>query len=793
MFGISFITPWLLAGSVLIAAPILIHILSKRKYRIIAWAAMDFLLEADRRNRRRVRLESLLLLLLRCLAILLIAMLVARPVIPPAGLIGAAMPTVPIERIVLLDDSPSMAAVAENKTAFEQAAAGLVEFVRELSRQRQSDTFTLRLTSHPEQPLFNGEKLGGERTADIIQRLEQLKPSDLSARLDQALATLETSLEGTTGRLHRMIYVVSDLRQADWQPSAMTVAATDETVPTEQPLEPRIGMTGLTAPDQPGQANTGGAGLAPMLKRLGAKSEGVYIVDAGGASGGGGGAENLAIIDIAPLDKALAKGVESRFEVTVANYGQSEVDDLDVTFKAQGALELHGRIPTLRAGGVASVPFTYTFRQVGSVPIEARMGPDALEADNTRLYAARVNEGVHVLLVDGDPSSVRGRSETFFLDYALSPPGDVPSGYVVETVGEGQFEGMALDRFQAIFVCNLYRISEDRLKALRAYVAAGGGLVFCLGDQVDAEVYNGLLYDEGRGLLPIKLTQIKGDDSQREWVNLGLEAANHPALEVFGGSNNPFFKTIKVFRWWGSEALEQESRRAGEQGSEEGIRNPQSEIRNAASVLMRYTDIDASPAIVEKSYGAGRVMVITTPTDGAWNTWPNDPSYVVAMLETTRYIARKAGDQGTQAVATPIHFELDSAKYAMEAKITGPDGETSSYAATPAPDGKTLVVHNPDTDHRGFYSVALTKHGGEAETLLFAANIDPAEGQLQRANTDALQQQLGDARVQIIRGKASLTQATVTAGLEVWTWILLVLAGVLCVEQLLAWAFGRKR
>ena len=64
-------------------APILIHLLNKRKFKIVDWAAMDFLLDADKKNRRRIRLENLILLLsLRCLAVLLIGLLLARPFIP---------------------------------------------------------------------------------------------------------------------------------------------------------------------------------------------------------------------------------------------------------------------------------------------------------------------------------------------------------------------------------------------------------------------------------------------------------------------------------------------------------------------------------------------------------------------------------------------------------------------------------------------------------------------------------------------------------------------------------------
>src|ERR1041384_6635138 len=108
--GISAVSPALLWGSLAVASPIIIHLLSKRKFKIVDWAAMDFLLEANRRNRRRVRLENLLLLLLRCLAVLLIAALVARPFLTPSGAAAAALKAGSQERIILLDDSPSMAA-----------------------------------------------------------------------------------------------------------------------------------------------------------------------------------------------------------------------------------------------------------------------------------------------------------------------------------------------------------------------------------------------------------------------------------------------------------------------------------------------------------------------------------------------------------------------------------------------------------------------------------------------------------------------------------------------------------
>ena len=79
----AFVWPALFFGGAgAIAAPILIHFFARRRYRRIRWAATRFLLQAVRRNKRRVWLEDLILLLLRCLAVLLIALLVSRTVHP---------------------------------------------------------------------------------------------------------------------------------------------------------------------------------------------------------------------------------------------------------------------------------------------------------------------------------------------------------------------------------------------------------------------------------------------------------------------------------------------------------------------------------------------------------------------------------------------------------------------------------------------------------------------------------------------------------------------------------------
>ena len=79
VLAFGFASPWILGGLVLAGVPILIHLLHKRRFIEAPWAAMRFLIEATRKQSRRMRLENLILLMVRTLILLLIVLALARP------------------------------------------------------------------------------------------------------------------------------------------------------------------------------------------------------------------------------------------------------------------------------------------------------------------------------------------------------------------------------------------------------------------------------------------------------------------------------------------------------------------------------------------------------------------------------------------------------------------------------------------------------------------------------------------------------------------------------------------
>src|SRR5688572_12364864 len=101
------------AGSV----PIIIHLINRKRFRIVTWAAMRFLLAAQRKNTRRMRIEQLILLLLRTAIVLLLVMAMAS-VMPwseqlwfklfPESAVQAASGSRRTHKILVIDGSVSM-------------------------------------------------------------------------------------------------------------------------------------------------------------------------------------------------------------------------------------------------------------------------------------------------------------------------------------------------------------------------------------------------------------------------------------------------------------------------------------------------------------------------------------------------------------------------------------------------------------------------------------------------------------------------------------------------------------
>ena len=81
----EFLQPILLWGLLGLSVPILIHLWNGKKGKLVAWAAMQWLQEQDNQSSKSIRIDQILILILRMLLILLLVFLLAQMLLKGFG------------------------------------------------------------------------------------------------------------------------------------------------------------------------------------------------------------------------------------------------------------------------------------------------------------------------------------------------------------------------------------------------------------------------------------------------------------------------------------------------------------------------------------------------------------------------------------------------------------------------------------------------------------------------------------------------------------------------------------
>ena len=769
----SFVTQTLFfAGLASIAVPILIHILNKRRYKRVDWGAMEFLRRAQHVQRRRIRLEELLLLALRCLALILFGLALARPFF--TGAVGQLVGGSSFERVIIIDDSMSMGAGGSLTAPVARARDLVGDWLEDSAAGGSGDRFTVFTTTKPSEPLLVAAPVVGGVAGEILEQVNALDASDRPGDLLGALREVQKHLgKGSGDDVNRVVYLLGDLRQRDW------------------------------SGDNPGD-NAMHADVSGWMRKISDLSSGFFVMDLADDN-----ENNIALEAVAVKDKALVGGVPTEFEVSVRNFGKNEARDIGVRLSAGTAAPLSAAIEKLGPGESQVVPFPWTFPRPDIDPgpgDEERSGEavvppvsmsaeidtgdnssnDVLSADNSRFFSAQLVSGIQTLVVDGDTAGTGGYSESYFLAKALAPPGQSRSGVTVTVADESDLASLDLGEFSVIVLCNVFSMPEDRVTALEGWTRQGGGLVFALGDQVDTAAYNELFYKNGEGLIPVQLGEMTGDDTEDKWEHMETVDINHPVLRFFSDGPNALRDQVKVFRWWQLQVPEKASE------AEEG--------KAPVRVVARFTGADNTPAFVEAAYGEGRVFVTATPLDADWSDWPLDVSYLVFAQELVRHMAMGHSDAGNRMVGEPMVETVDLADFSNECTMTGPTGDVRSVQARPASaeEGSTDTrwrVEYDDTSKAGFYRLTLQKAGSAGvEQRLFAVNRDPAESNLKRVNIPQLNDELREMSVELVRSAKPLAELGVNLEKSnLWRVALYALLALLCVELWLGWRIGVNR
>lgn len=732
---------------------------------------MDFLIDAQRRNRRRIRMEEWILLFLRCLAVVMIALMLARPFITPAGaaaLWGGARRT---ERLFLLDDSLSMAYESADGTAFSRAKEAVKRLLASIRRETPDDTVTLVRMTAPTAPVESGTYLNDIQTEDVLARLDAMTPSQRSMDLPVVVEGVVEILERNPDITNVAVYVVSDFQRQNW--------SRHRTAEGEDPDE---------------------GGVFQPLANWAKGDRGLRLILIGVADED---AANLAVTDLELQSRLLVASTTGLIRASVANFAERPAENVELSLSlghvAQPSKVLRELAPRQRA----SAELTTELVRAGWESIRVELPPDALPLDNVRYAAAQVADAVRVLIINGEPSADHFDDEVTFLVTALRPEGEVFSGNEVVVIDESQLEETRLSSFHVVILANVYRLSEPAIDLLERFIRDGGGLLVFLGDQVDPDLYNVALYREGEGLLPAELTEVIRPARS---VQLEITDPLHPVMRGLAGEGDPLGVSKIAFSEFigcvpqgvtshdaaGGDDLVPSGAAAPPQ---EAAAPPQVAAVGSARVLARFNDPDEHPAIVQRRFGRGRVILVTTAVDKEWHHWPDHPTFLPVIMELTQHVVSR-GDQGdSYYVGEPIKLTLDPAMFEAGLRVRTPaypNEREVEMSAVPASDGRGLAVTWEHTETAGQYQFVLHRRDGRETIQLVAVNVDPKESDLATAGEDELGRALGDLPFEYVKGIDKLTGVTDTARTELWRVLLVIAFIVLTAEQSLAWWWGRR-
>ena len=115
----GFLAPALLAGLVALAIPPIVHLLNRRRFDVVDWAAMQFL-QTSERTRKRIFLEQILLMLVRMGLLLVLILGVASPWARLPWLARIA-PRPNRDVVIVLDGSVSMGYTKDGRSVHDAA------------------------------------------------------------------------------------------------------------------------------------------------------------------------------------------------------------------------------------------------------------------------------------------------------------------------------------------------------------------------------------------------------------------------------------------------------------------------------------------------------------------------------------------------------------------------------------------------------------------------------------------------------------------------------------------------
>jgi hypothetical protein len=741
--SLGFLNIAMLAGLLGISLPFLAHLLSKKKYDRVDWGAMQFL-EMSQKTRRRIRLEEILLMLLRMGLIVLIAIALARPWLE-GGFLAKYVSTETRDVVFVVDGSYSMGWEGKAKTPHVAANEWAHRFLGELT---PGDAVALLDARDQVRPVVEQPSRDGGFVRD---RLNALPPPTGSSNLAEAAAE-GVRIASRSSNVARDVVILTDGQARGWRAGDGALWARFDDQLAQAAVRPRVWVVDVAQ----------------------------FVSDD---------RANFSLESLVPSRELTVPDFPVRFKTKVRYSGGKEATTRKVWLEIDGQ-RLADKSVTVRLepNGEASVEFEYRFTSAGSHLVTAAIDADNLPGDNRADCAISVTKALPVLLVDGAPSRSPVNGETFFARAALSSAENDTPWIRATSVDRDRLDPAALADYEVLVLANVRSLRKEEIAAIRAYVASGGGLLIALGDAVDGPAWNDALYAEGRGLLPAQLGRITpADPTLVNAVTVRESSLDAPWLQRFKQENGGGLATARFDKWW-TVALPARPRGGGdeivfdEDQPQAGVAADDPAPPPVSPPLVDALLNVGDPLLVSRRFGAGRVMLLAAPLDADWGTLPAKEDYVPLLHEV---IFQLAGGRTTRNVdvGLPLTIAVEPGTRIDEQVFVGP-GETE-FAAEPGGTLERPLARLTDTRLPGVYTFRPKDEAAENVTPEhFVVNFDRGESDLTPLTADERALLEANERMTFVDTVEELKQQTFTdtGRTEVWQFLLLAFVGLLCLE-----------
>ncbi|HTL29310.1 MAG TPA: BatA domain-containing protein, partial [Tepidisphaeraceae bacterium] len=385
ILAFGFATPVFLgAGALLAAIPIIIHILNRRRFKTVKWAAMEFLLRAMRRNRRRLKFEQWLLLAVRCLLLFFLGLALARPLGCDRSSLAMLAQRSGLH-VLVIDNSYSMAYEADRpdaKTHLDQAKILAKAVIDRLTAGGES--VAIITAARPATAVIATPAYDLQAAKDAVDRIEQsYSDTDLAGALQKANEIGQEESKQPA----RFLHLFTDATRSAWEP------------PQKDPLS---------------QAGRDAARLFKITHHNLARGQ----------------QSNSAVEEVRPTSNLVRAKFNNDFTTTLRGFGSTGESALQ--WRLDGQI-VPGSGATLRPQP-DTAPQTLAglqMREGGPHVITASLATDdRLKIDDARWRVVEVASELKVLIVEGERGIGAMAGSGAFLNLALAPPAEAGSAAV---------------------------------------------------------------------------------------------------------------------------------------------------------------------------------------------------------------------------------------------------------------------------------------------------------------------------------------------------------------------------